>query len=150
MTDWYRQYLQQQHDTTQLAPGEAYLGGTESDAQPCGADQGGPLVRKPQGAVRVFGVLSRTPLGGCAKGGVYAGITAETKAFIDAAVQWQDPCTGVSSAGTCAGSVATRCSTSGEGKRWPGEVRLLAAQSGMRCTGHQRGGLHRQVSVRPA
>jgi hypothetical protein len=115
--DWYRQYLQQQYDSTELAPAEAYLGGTDSDAQPCGADQGGPIVRKLQGQVRVFGVFSRTPLGGCEKGGVYASMTAETKAFVDQAAQWKDPCTNLTTNGKCVGTTATRCSTGNEGKR---------------------------------
>jgi len=115
--DWFRQYLQSIYDNTQLASGEAYFGGKESDAQPCGADQGGPMVRKAQGQVRVFGVFSHTPFGSCDKGGVYARITAETKAFIDSAAQWTDPCSGVNTFGKCIGTTATRCSTSTEGKR---------------------------------
>jgi len=115
--DWLRVYLQSVYDNTPLATGEAYLGGTESDAQPCGADQGGPLVRKAQGQVRVFGVFSHTPLGGCDKGGVYSSITADTKVFIDAAAQWTDPCNGLTSLGKCVGTNATRCSTSTEGPR---------------------------------
>ncbi|HKO50704.1 MAG TPA: trypsin-like serine protease [Polyangiaceae bacterium] len=115
--DWYLQYLQQQYDTTELAPGEAYLGGTDSDAQPCGADRGGPLVRKLQGQVRVFGVFSRTPFGSCEKGGLYASMTAETKAFVDAAAQWKDPCTDLTVSGKCVGNTATRCSSASEGKR---------------------------------
>jgi hypothetical protein len=115
--DWYREYLQSVYDNTQLAPSEAYLGGALSDAQPCGADQGGPLVRKAQGQVRVFGVHSRNPFSGCEKGAVYARVTAEIKAFIDAAAQWTDPCNGLSTLGKCMGTNATRCSTVTEGKR---------------------------------
>lgn len=115
--DWYRQYLQQQYDSVALAPGEAYLGGTDDDAQPCGADKGGPIVRKVQNQVRVLGVFSHTPFGGCDKGGIYAAITSSAKAFIDAAAQWKDPCTGTTQNGKCAGNVATRCSTPAEGKR---------------------------------
>ncbi|MES1175897.1 MAG: trypsin-like serine protease [Myxococcales bacterium] len=115
--DWYRQYLQQQYDSVALATGESYLGGTDADAQPCGADQGGPIVRKLQNKVRVFGVFSRTPFGGCDKGGIYASITAATKTFIDAAAQWKDPCTGITTTGSCVGTTATRCSTPFEGKR---------------------------------
>lgn len=115
--DWYRQYLQTIYDNTPLRAGEAYLGGMESDAQPCGADQGGPIVRKAQGQVRVFGVFSRTPFSGCDKGGIYSSVTAETKAFIDAAAQWTDPCTGLTTLGKCVGTNATRCSTVAEGKR---------------------------------
>jgi len=115
--DWYREYLQQLYDNTALATGEAYLGGTDADAQPCGADVGGPIVRKLQNKVRVFGVFSRTPFRGCDKGGIYASITAATKAFIDAAAQWKDPCTGITANGACVGTTATRCSTVFEGKR---------------------------------
>jgi len=115
--DWYRQYLQSVYDNTELLAGEAYLGGALSDAQPCGADLGGPIVRKAQGQVRVFGVFSRTPFSGCDKGAVYSSITTETKAFIDAAAQWSDPCAGLTTLGKCVGSNATRCSTSAEGKR---------------------------------
>lgn len=115
--DWYRQYLQQQFDSVELAPGEAYLGGTDSDAQPCGADQGGPMVRKLQGQVRVFGLFSRTPFGSCDKGALYASITPDAKAFVDVAAQWKDPCTGLTANGKCVGNTATRCSSSTEGKR---------------------------------
>ena len=115
--DWYRQYLRQQYDTTLLGSGESYLGGTDDDAQPCGADQGGPVVRKLQGQVRVLGVFSRTPFGACEKGGIYASITAATKPFIDSAAQWKDPCTGLTGNGKCAGTTATRCSSFAEGKR---------------------------------
>ena len=115
--DWYRQYLQQQYDSVALASGEAYLGGSDADAQPCGADQGGPAVRKQQNKVRVLGVFSRTPFGTCDKGAIYAGITADTKAFIDTAAQWKDPCTGIAGNGSCVGTTATRCSTIAEGKR---------------------------------
>jgi hypothetical protein len=115
--DWYRQYLQQQYDSTLLDSGTAYLGGTDTDAQPCGADQGGPIVRKLQGQVRVFGVFSRTPFGSCDKGALYASITSTTKPFIDSAAQWKDPCTGLTSTGSCVGTVATRCSSASEGKR---------------------------------
>jgi hypothetical protein len=115
--DWYRQYLQSVYDHTELLGGEAYLGGTANDAQPCGADAGGPIVRKAQGQVRVFGVFSRTPFSGCDKGAIYSGITTETKAFVDAAAQWQDPCAGLTTLGKCVGTSATRCSTNAEGKR---------------------------------
>lgn len=115
--DWYRQYLLQQYNTVALAPGESYAGGGDADAQPCGIDAGGPLVRKAQGKVRVFGVFSRTPFGGCDKGGVYSRITASTKAFVDAAAQWVDPCNNVTAAGKCSGNTAVRCSSVSEGKR---------------------------------
>jgi hypothetical protein len=115
--DWYRQYLEQQYNTTELAAGEVYLGGTDSDAQPCGADLGGPMARKLGAKVRVFGVFSRTPLGVCEKGALYASINPGTKAFVDAAAQWKDPCTDLTSNGKCVGNVATRCSSNTEGKR---------------------------------
>lgn len=115
--DWYRQYLQQVYDNTALAIGEAYLGGTDADAQPCGADLGGPIVRKLSNKVRVFGVFSRTPFGSCDKGGIYASITTATKAFVDAAAQWKDPCAGIPVNGSCSGTTAARCSTVFEGKR---------------------------------
>ncbi|HYP98246.1 MAG TPA: trypsin-like serine protease [Polyangiaceae bacterium] len=115
--DWYRQYLESVYDNTELQTGEAYLGGAESDAQPCGADQGGPMVRKAQGQVRVFGVFSHTPFSSCDKGGVFSSITEEMKAFIDAAAQWTDPCTNLTVLGKCVGTNATRCSTPAEGNR---------------------------------
>ncbi len=115
--DGYLQYLHQQYDDTLLDPGAAYLGGTDADAQPCGADQGGPVVRKLQNKVRVLGVFSHTPFGSCDKGGIYAGITDATKTFIDTAAQWKDPCAATTVNGSCVGSTATRCSTLAEGKR---------------------------------
>lgn len=115
--DWYRQYLQQQYDTVSLLPGEAYLGGTDDDTQPCGADQGGPVARKLQGQVRVLGVFSHKPFLPCEKGAIYTAITSSTKSFIDSAAQWKDPCTNTTQNGKCVGNVATRCSTPAEGKR---------------------------------
>jgi hypothetical protein len=113
----YREYFRQQYNSVTLAPTESYAGGGDSDAQPCGADAGGPLLRKAQGKVRVFGAFERTPFGSCEKGGLYARITPATKAFVDAAAQWTDPCGAVSTAGQCSGNTAVRCSKVGEGKR---------------------------------
>ncbi len=115
--DWFRQYVQSQYDNTLLGAGESYFGGTDADAQPCNVDVGGPVVRKLQGKVRVFGVFSHTPFVNCTHGAVYASITSATKAFIDSAAQWKDPCTGLTSNGSCVGNVATRCSTFAEGTR---------------------------------
>ncbi len=75
------------------------------------------MVRKLSGQVRVFGVFSHAPFYNCEKGGLYAGINAEAKAFIDAAAQWKDPCSGFTGPGKCVGTNATRCSTAAEGKR---------------------------------
>lgn len=115
--DWYREYLLQQYNSVALEIGESYLGGTDSDAQPCGADQGGPLMRKQGGQVRVFGVFSRTPFGGCDKGAIAARITPAAKAFVDAAAQWTDPCGSTTANGQCTGNTAVRCSNQFEGKR---------------------------------
>jgi len=115
--DWYRQYLQQQYDSVALAPGESFFGGSIDDAQPCGIDQGGPVVRKLNGKVRVFGVFSHNPFYTCEKGAVYASVTADNLAFITQAAQWKDPCENLSVYGKCVGNVAERCSTVLEGAR---------------------------------
>ena len=115
--DWYRQYLQAQYDSVSLAPSTAYFGGTDSDTQPCYGDEGGPILRSVQGQVRVFGVFSRTPFGACEKGALYATISPSTKAFIDAAATWVDPCAETSVNGKCEGTSAVRCSTVGEDNR---------------------------------
>lgn len=115
--DWYRAYLLSQYNSTLLEPGSAYLGGTDDDTQPCYRDEGGPIARSVQGKVSVFGVFSRSPLGSCEKGALYATITPISKAFIDSAANWVDPCQDTSTNGKCVGTSAARCSSVSEGSR---------------------------------
>jgi hypothetical protein len=100
-----------------ITPPTAYLGGTDSDTQPCYADEGGPIVRSVGGVVSVFGVFSRAPIDACANGGIYATFNPSTKAFIDAAAAWVDPCADTSVNGKCVVTSAVRCSSVNEGKR---------------------------------
>lgn len=115
--DWFEEYLRSVYETTQIGPTEAYTSGPR-DAQPCGIDQGGPLARVVAGNLSVHGVFVRTPMGDCARGGVYTRLTPELLTWVTSTLDWVDPCAGVSRTGTCEGSVATRCTQLAEGERY--------------------------------
>ncbi len=114
-------WIRSNYENTRLLDGyEAYVGNAPGDAQPCRADSGGPLVGKASGRLQVVGVASGTVRGAkteCDHGAIYATFGPTTRAFIDHALTWVDPCGGVSISGRCDGTVATRCTGRGEGDR---------------------------------
>ena len=115
------------YDETVLFEGyEAWLGHAAGDAQTCHGDSGGPLLHKAtaaDGSVRneIFGVVS----GGwfssqltCDYGTFYATVGApDVQSFIQTGLNYQDPCANLPDEGTCAGTVATRCTHKYEGDR---------------------------------
>jgi hypothetical protein len=116
------EYLRQIYDTTYLLEGyEAYVGNGPGDAQPCFGDSGSPLVKpNAQGDLVAYAVTS----GGiasndlvCDFGAVYGAFGPEVVTFLQAAMNWQDPCNGISKDGVCDGDVASRCTTLNEGQR---------------------------------
>jgi hypothetical protein len=114
-------YLRWIYDTTLLLDGyEGWVGDAPGDVQPCYGDSGSPLIKKVDGRLQVYGVVSggfssRSSI--CDFGAVYATFGPETRAFLDQAKGWVDPCGSVSRAGTCNGDVAARCTSLVEGQR---------------------------------
>lgn len=116
--DWQRAQLLYLYENTLLGASEAYLGGAEGDGQPCYGDFGSPLLRKLDGQVRLFGVLSRLPISSpCERGAIYTRVSPELRAFVTQELAWKDPCEGISRLGRCEGTVAVRCTSRDEGTR---------------------------------
>lgn len=99
---------------------QAFLGGRPGDAQPCYGDSGGPLITVRNGVRTVFGtVTSGFPSNRllCDFGAVFAVFGPATQTFLQNALQWVDPCEGVSVKGYCSGDLAIRCTDRSEGTR---------------------------------
>jgi hypothetical protein len=99
---------------------EGYFGGQNGDAQSCHGDSGGPILRIVDGKKVVFGVTSwGTHRFGsfCDYGAVYGVFGPATRAFLTTALEWVDPCEGLTTSGVCNGTAATRCSAPKEGVR---------------------------------
>jgi hypothetical protein len=119
---------------------QAFLGGKAGDAQPCFGDSGGPLIGMVGGVRTVFGNVtsgfaSNRSL--CDFGAVFAMFGPATRAFLQNALAWVDPCTGVSVKGRCEGDLAVRCTTHAEGTRRISETDcgLLGQTCGLDATG---------------
>lgn len=120
---------------------QAFMGGKLGDAQPCFGDSGGPVVATRGGVRTVLGVVT----GGmnssrliCDWGGVFAAFGPATRAFLDQALLWVDPCTGITVEGSCSGDVAIRCTAPNEGRRRISETdcSMLGQTCGIDQTGH--------------
>ena len=119
-------------DSQRLLTGyEAYTS-SEDGAQPCNGDSGGPLLRKLDGKITVFGVaswaLSREHGLLCSKGLVYARIAPSIHAGLG---DREQPCSGESERGRCDGATAIRCTTLDEGR--PRVVRTHCAELDLAC-----------------
>lgn len=108
------------NNTVILKDYEVWTGNTSGDSQTCHGDSGGPLVGRQNGKPIIYGVVS----GGwfssqltCDYGTYYAAIGPRTQEMIAAAMQYADPCMGLSAQGICDGDVARRCSDKWEGDR---------------------------------
>ncbi len=98
---------------------EAYFSATGTDAQPCSGDSGGPLLRKVNGQITVFGVASWVPNKAqdsqlCARGIVYATMGPAAVELLDRSAQ-QALCNGETVEGRCDGTTAIRCTRPEEG-----------------------------------
>jgi hypothetical protein len=108
------------YETTLQPDLEAWLGGSDGDAQTCLDDQGSPLLAKnAEGKLTVFGIASN-PLGGSQTkcipfGAPYAMLGAAAQALISKNLV--DACDTETSAGRCDGDIAVRCTTPAEGDR---------------------------------
>jgi hypothetical protein len=100
---------------------ELFVSVADGESQPCHGDSGGPLVQaNDAGELVTYGVVS----GGasstqlvCDYGTIYASFGTEVSEFLEHAMQWTDPCAGLSVQGVCDGPVARRCSARNEGPR---------------------------------
>jgi secreted trypsin-like serine protease len=94
---------------------EAFFGAKEGDVQPCSGDSGGPLLRKVNGQITVFGVASWVPNKAadsqlCSRGIVYATMGPAAVELLD-----RSNCGTETASGRCDGTTAVRCTTPGEG-----------------------------------
>lgn len=108
------------YDRTLSFGNEVYVGGGACDSQVCFGDSGSPLVRSENGELVAYGVASGTltSLGMlCEHGTIYATFGGEAMALLNDAQRWTNACKSTSSAGTCEGTRATRCTRHGEGER---------------------------------
>lgn len=101
--------------TTLLSDYEAFFGAKEGDVQPCSGDSGGPLLRKVDGQITVFGVASWVPnkeqaTALCSRGIVYSTMGPAGASLLDLT-----KCGAESVAGRCDGTTAIRCLTNEEG-----------------------------------
>lgn len=122
VTDWY-------NSSGMLAGYDAYLGNKPGNVQTCYGDSGGPLLRKENGEMRIFGTVS----GGmpslnlaCDYGSFYAALGTKTLAAINKSLQYKDPCRNgnvvADVKGSCSGTVARRCTGPFEGDRRLSEI----------------------------
>ena len=119
--DWYTEYLRGIYENTYLIPNyELWVGGARGDAQACHGDSGSPLTRSQGGRLTIYAVTSggvHSPEMYCNYGAVYAALTGETLAAVDAARSWVDPCGDMNQLGVCEGDEAVRCTAALEGPR---------------------------------
>lgn len=104
-------------DQDLLATYEAFFAAKDGDAQVCSGDSGGPLLRKVDGKLTIFGVASWVPSKSekapCSRGVVYSTLGASSRELI--ADVTSTACGDVPVAGRCEGAVAVRCLSSDEG-----------------------------------
>jgi len=104
-------------DQQLLAGYEAFFAAKDGDAQVCSGDSGGPLLRKVDGKLTVFGVASWVPSKSekspCSRGAVYATFGESARELLRDVSG--TACGDVPVAGRCEGAVAVRCISSEEG-----------------------------------
>jgi hypothetical protein len=122
--DW-RAIIESWYNEAVLAEGwEGFFGGKKGDAHTAPGDSGGPTFRKATTAegksalevvaITSWGMSDTDPT----LGGVFSTFgTAEAQKLIADALNYQDPCEGISAKGQCNGAVATRCRDVWEGQR---------------------------------
>jgi hypothetical protein len=121
------------YDTELLDQYELYAGAAPNNAQLCNGDSGGPLLRKmPDGSRQVIAVSSAvivTTQLPCTMGSAHATFGPKVQDMFSAALN--DPCGGITGAGKCDGTVATRCTRPNEGPR--ALVKTDCADLGLTC-----------------
>jgi hypothetical protein len=141
--DPFIEFLRQQFDALVLYDQhEAVTGLAPNDTQSCYGDSGGPLARfTRQGGWETYGVVS----GGlsslrsvCDFGSVFSTFGPESFAFLEATLDWVDPCGEVTASGRCEGDVAVTCETN-----FIGNIRRLAqldcSAAGLSCVSSAEG-----------
>jgi hypothetical protein len=123
-----------------IADYQAFLGGRTGDAQPCYGDSGGPLIGTVGGIRTVYGNVTSGFASSrliCDFGAVFAMFGPATRAFLENALTWVDPCVGLSVRGRCDGDLAIRCTNRSEGTRRVSETdcSLLGQTCGLDATG---------------
>jgi hypothetical protein len=121
---------------------EAVTGLAPTDTQSCFGDSGGPLARFTRnGGWQTYGVVSgglSSLRSACDFGSVFSTFGPETFAFIEASLDWVDPCGDVSASGACDGNVAVTCETN-----FIGNIRRLVevdcSAEGLTCVSSDAG-----------
>jgi hypothetical protein len=135
--------LRQQFDTLLLYDQhEAVTGLAPTDTQSCFGDSGGPLARVTRtGGWETYGVVSgglSSLRSACDFGTVFSTFGPQSYAFVDASLDWVDPCGDVTAAGTCDGDIAVVCETN-----FIGNIRRLVevdcADQGLECVTSEQG-----------
>jgi hypothetical protein len=134
LCDWVRSLWDQYNYYSLDTYSSAVAGGAEGDAQPCYADDGGPLLRNnADDELTVYGVfiggVSNSSL--CERGGVYTKLDQNLVSFVETANAWVDPCADLSTLGQCDGTVAARCTSVREGARR--RITFDCASVGLTC-----------------
>lgn len=105
------------YEQTLLAEHEAFFAAKDGDAQVCSGDSGGPLLRKVDGKLTVFGVASWVPSkyekSPCSRGAVYAILGPSAREMVTDLLS--NACGDVPVEGRCEGTVAVRCISNDEG-----------------------------------
>jgi hypothetical protein len=107
--------VQEIFDKPLLAGYESFFKAKEGDVQACNGDSGGPLLRKVDGQLSIFGVASWVPNKSttdalCSQGVTYATFGPSAKDLLAEAA-----CGGEPLKGRCDGTTVVRCLTDGEG-----------------------------------
>ncbi len=114
--DPFLDYLLEEYESIYLLEEhEAVTGLQPRDTQSCYGDSGSPLLRLThEGVWETYGVVS----GGfgslrsiCDFGTVFSTFGPEAFTFITQAMEWEDPCGDVPTAGVCDGNTAVTCTT---------------------------------------
>jgi hypothetical protein len=121
---------------------EAVTGLAPTDTQSCFGDSGGPLARVTRaGAWETYGVVSGglgSLRSACDFGTVFSTFGPQSYAFVEASLDWVDPCGDVTAAGTCDGDIAVACETN-----FIGNIRRLVevdcADQGLECVTSEQG-----------
>ncbi|MFO0663879.1 MAG: trypsin-like serine protease [Polyangiaceae bacterium] len=114
LTDAEKTQAEKDYNADFIPDHEAHVGARPGDVQPCFGDSGGPLLRKVEGKLSVFGVAS-WGRNNCSGGTVYATLGASPLEMLEEV--FPAACGTTTSNGVCQGTEVVRCSPLGEGPR---------------------------------